>query len=40
MGVPQGQPIPTKKLEAAKANAGPAEKKQIVFAENARKWGK
>jgi hypothetical protein len=40
LGVAKGKKIPTKKLEAAKKNASPAEKKRIVFAENARKWGK
>ncbi len=39
-GVPKGKKIPEKKLEAAKKNASPAEKKRIVFAENAKKWGK
>ena len=38
LGVKAGQPISTSKLEAAKKTAGPAEKKRIVFAENARKW--
>lgn len=40
LGVPPGDPIPTSTLERAKAGAGPAEKKRIVFAENARRWGK
>ena len=40
LGVPQGKKIPVKKMEAAKANASPAEKKRIVFAENAKKWKK
>ena len=40
LGVPQGKKIPTAKMEAAKAKASPAEKKQIVFAENAKKWNK
>jgi hypothetical protein len=38
MGVPEGKPIPTHALEAEKKGASPAEKKRIVFAENARKW--
>jgi hypothetical protein len=38
LGVKAGQPISAGKLEAAKKTAGPAEKKRIVFAENARKW--
>ena len=40
LGVPKGKKIPEKKLEKAKKNASPAEKKRIVFAENAKKWGK
>lgn len=40
LGVPQGQKIPAKKLNAAEKNASPAEKKRIVFAKNAKKWGK
>lgn len=40
LDVPKGEKIPVKKLETAKKEAGPAEKKRIVFAENARKWGK
>lgn len=40
LGVPQGEPIPESKLEAAKANASPAEMKRIVFAENAKSFGK
>lgn len=40
LGVPKGEKIPTKKMEAAKKNASPAEKKRIVFAENAKKWNK
>ena len=40
LGVPAGQKIPVKKMEKAKKNASPAEKKRIVFAENAKKWGK
>ena len=38
LGVPQGQPIPAAKMEAAKASASPAERKRITFAENASKW--
>lgn len=38
LGVPQGQKISLRKLQAAKDTADPAEKKRIVFAENARKW--
>lgn len=39
LGVPAGEKIPAGKLEAAKAHAGPAERKRITFAENAKKWG-
>lgn len=38
LGVKKGEKIPEKKLESAKKNAGPAEKKRITFAENAKKW--
>jgi len=38
LGVKQGEKIPADKLEAAKKNASPAEKKRIQFAENAKKW--
>jgi hypothetical protein len=38
LGVAQGKKIPLAKLAKAKKNATPAEKKRIVFAENARKW--
>ena len=38
MGVAAGKPISTGALEKEKRGAGPAEKKRIVFAENARKW--
>lgn len=38
LGVAQGKPIPAAKMDAAKKNAGPALKKRIVFAENAKKW--
>lgn len=40
LGVKQGEKISTGRLEKAKAGANPAEKKRIVFAENARKWNK
>lgn len=38
LGVAQGKPIPAAKMEKAKAHASPAEKKRIVFAENAKHW--
>jgi hypothetical protein len=38
MGIPEGKPISTKALEHEKQGANPAEKKRIVFAENARRW--
>lgn len=38
LGVKGGKKIPTSKLESAKKGASAAEKKRIVFAENARKW--
>lgn len=38
LGIAKGKPISTKRLESAKKGAGKAEKKRIVFAENARKW--
>ncbi len=40
LGVKKGAKIPLKKMEKAKADASPAEKKRIVFAENARRWSK
>lgn len=40
LDVPQNKNIPSEKLEEAKENAGPAEKKRIVFAQNAKKWKK
>ena len=40
LGVKQGEKIPDKKLRAAEKTASPAEKKRIVFAENAKKWNK
>lgn len=38
LGVPQDKNIPAEKLSDAKKNANPAEKKRIVFAQNAKKW--
>lgn len=38
MGIKEGEPISTKKLEKEDKNASPKEKKRITFAENARKW--
>ena len=38
LGVKPGAKIPAKKLEEAKKGASPKEKKQIQFAENAKKW--
>lgn len=38
LGVPAGEKIPAAKMEKAKAGASPAEKKRIVFAENAKHW--
>ena len=38
MGIKQSSPISTEALEHEKAGASPAEKKRIVFTENARKW--
>jgi hypothetical protein len=40
MGIPEGKKIPEKALKKAEKTAGPAEKKRIVFAENAAKWKK
>ena len=40
LGVKVGKKIPAKKLEEAKKDASPKEKKQIQFAENAKKWRK
>ncbi|HKS73267.1 MAG TPA: hypothetical protein VJQ82_08720 [Terriglobales bacterium] len=40
LGIAAGKPIPSKTLAKAKASAGPAEKKRIVFAQNARHWNK
>jgi hypothetical protein len=38
LGVPQGKPIPAKKLQAAKDSSSPAERKEANFAINERKW--
>lgn len=38
LGVPEDQDIPADKLAKAKANASPAEKKRIQFAQNAKKF--
>lgn len=38
MGVAQGKPLSIASLKAAEKIAGPAEKKRIIFAENARHW--
>ena len=38
LGVKKGEPIPYHKMISAAKHASPAEKKRIVFAENARKW--
>ena len=40
LGVSQDKDIPEKKLDSAKKDASPLEKKRIQFAENARKWKK
>lgn len=40
LGVPEGEKIPTAKLEQAKRSDNPATRKQANFALNARKWGK
>lgn len=40
LGIPQGKPISTARLRSAESTSDPAEKKRIVFAENARKWNK
>lgn len=37
-GTPEGEPIPEKKLEAAKNSSDPAERKRATFAENAKHW--
>lgn len=36
--VPNGEPIPECKLEAAKHSSDPVERKRATFAENARDW--
>lgn len=38
LGVPQGQPIPEGKIEAAEDSSSPSLKKEAVFAENAKGW--
>lgn len=38
LGVPQDQPIPGARLAAAMKTAPPAEKKRLVFAQNAKKF--
>ena len=38
MGIPKTQKLSLRKLQAEKEGADPAEKKRIVFAENARKF--
>ena len=38
LGVPAGEKIPMKKIEAAKNSPNPATRKQAVFAANARGW--
>lgn len=38
MGYSPDQRIPTSALHAAEAHASPKKEKQLVFAENARKW--
>jgi len=38
LGVKQGKKLSSSTLDKAKKNAGPAEKKRIVFAQNAKKW--
>ncbi len=40
LGVPQGKPIPAKKVAKAAASSNPTLKKEAVFAENAKKWDK
>lgn len=40
MGVPQGKKLTMGQMQRAAKNASPAEKKRIVFAENARSWGR
>jgi hypothetical protein len=38
LGVPQGKPIPVKRLAKAEKSENPAVKKRAVFAENAKHW--
>lgn len=38
LGVPQGQPIPAKKVAAAKNSSDPKVRRRAVFAANAKKW--
>jgi hypothetical protein len=38
LGIAPGKAISESLMEKAKASAGPAEKRRIVFAENERKW--
>ena len=38
LNVPEGKEMPAKRLATAKKSADPAEKKRIVFAQNAKKW--
>ncbi len=40
LGIAKDKKIPVAKMEKAKSKASPAEKKSIVFAENAKKWNK
>jgi len=39
LGVPQGQPIPAGKLNAALHSASAAIRKRANFAKNAKSWG-
>jgi hypothetical protein len=40
LGVPQGKPIPAAKMAKAADSKSPALRKEVTFAENAKKWGK
>ena len=40
MGVPQGKSLSLGDLEKAKRSASPAERKRIVFAQNAKSWNR
>jgi hypothetical protein len=40
LGIAQSKPIPTATLRSKMKNASPAVKKRLVFAMNARRWGK